>query len=263
MAAPIVPSPIPSDTPSNGWELVWTDEFEQPDGSAPDPEKWTYDIGAGGWGNAELQYYTDTTDNAYIENGHLVIKAVEQVDASQRYTSARVVSRQGGDWTYGRFEIRARLPAGQGIWPAIWMLPTDEVYGIWPASGEIDIMEFIGKEPNTIYGTLHYGAPLESEGAFYELPGENPFSNQFHVYALEWEPEEMRWYVDDVLYQTIDTWFTSGLEDGFPAPFDQRFHLLMNIAVGGVWPGPPDETTEFPQFMYVDYVRVYQSMDAP
>lgn len=256
--APATPTvtPAPTPTPEPTWVLVWTDEFEAPDGSAVDPKKWRFDTGSGGWGNNELQYYTDTTDNAYIEDGNLVIKA-EAVDSWERYTSARLVTHGEASWVYGRFEIRAKLPIGQGIWPAIWMLPAGWHYGGWPVSGEIDIMEYLGHEPARVHGTLHYGNPHTYEGTYYDLD-EGTFADDFHVFALEWEPEEIRWYVDDHLVQTQTEWFTSSDRGEYPAPFDKPFNLLINVAVGGQWPGNPDETTEFPQYMRVDYVRVYE-----
>ncbi|MBN1262581.1 MAG: glycoside hydrolase family 16 protein [Anaerolineae bacterium] len=245
-------------SPADGWQLVWSDEFELPDGSPVDPAKWSCDTGAGGWGNDELQNYTDRLDNAYIEDGALVIKALEDYYRGSRYTSARLVTRGKGDWLYGRIEVRAKLPYGQGIWPAIWMLPTDSAYGEWPRSGEIDIMELVGHNPGVVHGTLHYGTPHTYKGEVYTLPEGERFADDFHVFALEWEPEEIRWYVDGNHTQTQTRWFTSGAEGDYPAPFDRPFHLLLNIAVGGAWPGYPDKTTEFPQAMTVDYVRVYQ-----
>jgi beta-glucanase (GH16 family) len=245
-------------TPNSDWKLVWADEFAGADGSQPDPSKWTYDTGAGGWGNNELEYYTDRPDNAYLEKGSLVIQANKESYQGQDYTSARVVSRQRGDWTYGRIEVRARLPQGQGIWPAIWMMPTDAAYGAWPDSGEIDIMELLGHQPGLVYGTLHYGSPHISQGGTYSLANGAAFSDDYHVFAFEWEPTQMRWYVDGSQYFSMDHWFTSSKGAKFPAPFDRRFYLLLNIAVGGEWPGYPDAATVLPQKMYVDYVRVYQ-----
>jgi beta-glucanase (GH16 family) len=252
------PTPPPTATPTGNWQLVWADEFEAPDGSAVDPAKWSFETGGGGWGNGELQYYTDRLDNAYIEDGALVIRAQREDYGGSRYTSARLVTTNKGDWLYGRFEIRARLPYGKGIWPAIWMLPTDWEYGGWPTSGEIDIMELIGIEPERVYGTIHYGKPHTSSGDHYSLPAGQVFADGYHVFALEWEPGEMRWYVDGYHYQMQTQWFTSSTKGTFPAPFDRRFHLILNLAVGGAWPGYPDETTVFPQYMRVDYVRVYQ-----
>lgn len=264
-------------SPSDAWIQVWSDEFNQSDMSAPDENKWSYDIGTGtlydipdGWGNNELQYYTDRRENSYIQNGKLVIKALRENYGNKSYTSARLISKNKGDWTYGRFVIRAKLPNNRpagvtdqtglnGIWPAIWMLPTDKVYGTWPASGEIDIMEMVGKEivnnNYSIFGTLHFGNPWSYTNSPYNLA----VDGQFHDFSVEWDPGEIRWYVDNHLFQTrrSSEWYSSG-SGGPNKPFDQNFHMLLNLAVGGTWPGSPDASTLFPQTMEVDYVRVYQ-----
>ncbi len=241
-----------------GWQLVWADEF---DSVVLDRHKWNFEIGTGvnGWGNNELQYYTDRAKNAFIQDGRLVIEARRENYAGQEYTSARMTTKNKGDWLYGKFEIRARLPRGKGLWPAIWMLPTDWAYGGWPKSGEIDIMENLGDDTRTVYGTLHYGNdwPDNSHtGKSYFISAGKDFYDDFHLFSIEWDPKEIRWRVDGVLYQTQSRWFTPAA--GYPAPFDKRFHLLLNVAVGGNWPGNPDGGTSFPQRMYIDYVRVYQ-----
>ncbi len=248
-----------SQAPTPEWKLVWADEFE---GAGIDPARWEHEVNARGGGNHELQYYTDRSENSFVENGCLVIRALREKytgpDGTRAYTSARLRTRERGDWLYGKFEIRAKLPSGQGLWPAIWMLPTDWVYGKWAASGEIDIMELLGHEPNKVYGTLHYGGESPDNvhtGSTFTLPA-GDFTQEFHVFGLEWEPEEIRWYVDHVLYAAQTRWRSSG--GAYPAPFDRRFHLLLNVAVGGDFPRNPDETTEFPQQMEIDYVRVYQ-----
>lgn len=242
-----------------GWELIWQDEF---DGSIIDLSKWEHEVNGWGGGNNELQYYTDRDTNSFIENGHLVIQALRETyigpDGTREYTSARLRTLNKGDWKYGRFDIKAQLPFGKGLWPAIWMLPTDWVYGGWPASGEIDIMELLGQEPNVVYGTLHYGGSPPNNvhsGTSYKLPS-GYFSNDFHVFTIEWDTTEFRWFVDGKLYQTQNNWYSTG--HPYPAPFNQRFHLLLNVAVGGNWPGNPDGRTVFPQKMIVDYVRVYK-----
>jgi beta-glucanase (GH16 family) len=240
------------------WQLFWSDEFS---GSAVDTDAWTFEIGDGcpnlcNWGNDELQYYR--AQNATVAGGLLTIQAKAEFFNGYAYTSARMHTRAIGGWRYGRIEIRAKLPAGRGLWPALWMMPTDDVYGTWAASGEIDIMEMRGQEPSRVIGVIHYGgewpANVSAEGA-YVLQGAT-FADDFHVFALEWEEGRMRWYVDDVLFATRTTWWSSG--GAFPAPFDQRFHVIMNLAVGGSFPGPPDGTTVFPASLVVDYVRVYQ-----
>jgi len=242
-----------------GWDLVWNDEF---DGTIINIQKWEHEVNGQGGGNNELQYYTDRPVNSRIEDGKLIIQALEEVytgnDGTRGYTSARLRTANKGDWKYGRFDIKAKLPYGRGLWPAIWMLPTDWVYGGWAASGEIDIMELLGHEPSKIYGTLHYGSTYPNNthtGGSFTLPG-GSFSDDFHLYTLEWDTTEFRWYVDGLQYLTQNQWYSSG--NAYPAPFDQRFHLLLNVAVGGNWPGNPDSTTVFPQTMMVDYVRVYK-----
>ena len=252
-----------------GWTLVWYDEFDGPD---IDTSKWSHEVNGWGGGNNELQYYTARTNNSFIENGNLVIQALEENYSgweyppgggngdwvNRNYTSARLRTKNKGDWTYGRFEARMKLPYGQGLWPAFWMLPTDNVYGGWAASGEIDIMEIVGHEPDILHGTIHFHGEWPdnwSDGASWTLPS-GDFSDDFHVFAIEWEEGEIRWYVDGILYST-KTWWDTTADAPFPAPFDELFHMLLNVAVGGEWPGPPDGTTVFPQRMTVDYVRVY------
>lgn len=241
------------------WTLVWQDEF---DGNGLDATKWTVqtgdgcDLGICGWGNNERQWYQ--ASNAVVANGLLTITARREAAGGLPYTSARLRSAGKGDWTYARVEARARLPQGRGMWPAIWMLPTDETYGGWAASGEIDIMELVGHEPATVHGTLHYGGAWpnnRSSGSSYSL-STGSFADEFHVFALEWEEGVIRWLVDGTPYQTQTSWSTQSAP--FPAPFNQRFHLLVNLAVGGNWPGDPDATTEFPQRLDVDWIRVYQ-----
>ncbi len=213
--------------------------------------------GLPGWGNNERQYYTDNNDT--VANGVLTITAKNDGFGGYPYTSTRIRSINQGDFTYGRFEMRAKLPTGQGMWPAFWMLPTDSsIYGTWAASGEIDVMESIGSNPDRVFGTLHYGGSFPentfSGNATNLAPG--TATSEFHTYAAEWQSGEIRWYIDDVLYSVQNSWFsTSG---PFPAPFDVDFHMLLNLAVGGNLPGNPDGTTVFPQEYVIDYVRVYE-----
>jgi beta-glucanase (GH16 family) len=230
-----------------------------------DDTRWEHEVNAWGGGNNELQYYTDRTLNSFVADGFLVIQALRErytgPEGTREYTSARLRTLNMGDWTYGRFDIRAKLPYGRGLWPAIWMLPTDWAYGGWAASGEIDIMELLGQEPNKVYGTLHYGGEYPDNvqsGRFYVLSG-GSFADDFHLFTLEWESGEFRWYVDGNHYLTQTEWYTEG--HPYPAPFDRRFHLLLNVAVGGNWPGDPDASTVFPQQMVVDYVRVFRKAD--
>lgn len=242
-----------------GWSLIWNDEF---DGDHLDLTKWEYEVNAWGGGNNELQYYTDRLQNSVIQDGNLEIIARKEEytgdDGSRDFTSARIRTLNKGDWLYGRIDVRAKLPTGRGLWPAIWMLPTEWKYGGWPASGEIDIMELLGHEPNKIYGTIHYGGITNNHvhtGSSYSLY-QGTFNDDFHVFTIEWDVDEIRWYVDDILYGKQNEWFTAnGI---YPAPFNEKFHLLLNVAVGGNWPGNPDISTVFPQKMIIDYVRVYE-----
>ena len=270
-----------------GWKLSWHDEFE---GTEIDRAKWDFDIGNGfynydanqwisGWGNEELQYYTREPDNADVKDGKLYIRAIKESLHGCGYTSARLKTRKKDGsplfcQKYGRFEFRAKLPTGQGIWPALWMLPQDERYGPWAASGEIDVLEARGQEPNKVLGTLHYGsrwpANAHSGGEYVFPPGKS--IAEFHVYTVEWEPGEIRWFVDEHQYAKQDFWWSSGKLAGnqgaapaqeadlnpWPAPFDQPFNRIMNVAVGGRFLGKPDKSTRFPAEMVVDYVRVYE-----
>lgn len=249
---------------STACTLIWQDEF---DGVAVDTAKWSFQIGDGtafgipGWGNNEQQYYR--AENATVAAGELTITAKQENFGGKSYTSSRMRTIGLGDWTYGRFETRAKLPSGQGLWPAFWMLSSDpSTYGFWPASGEIDILESKGANPETIYTTLHYGTSyaLGGNGSTFQSNTTvlaNPASN-FHTYAVEWEPSQFRWYIDGVLVHSVSGWFSSG--GPFPAPFDQPFHMLLNFAVGGNFVGNPAATT-FPKEFIVDYVRVYSLPD--
>jgi beta-glucanase (GH16 family) len=232
-----------------GWKLVWNDEFND---SRVDLTKWEYEVNGDGGGNNELQYYTARDTNSYTRDGVLVIQALKEIYQNRQYTSARMRTRNKGDWKYGRFEIRAKLPYSPGIWPAIWMLPTDWEYGGWPKSGEIDIMECLGHDPWKIYGTIHFGSSVSAHqqmGGNYTRSTSSPsFAADFHVFVIEWDSTSVQWYVDSIKYYTA---YKS-------SPFDKRFHLLLNVAVGGNWPGNPNDYTIFPQKMSVDYVRVYQ-----
>lgn len=245
----------------DGYDLLWHDEFN---GTTLNEDIWNRELREPGWTNHELQEYTDSDDNIYVEDGHLVLRAIQTVDENgdTYYTSGKVNSQNNTDFMYGRVEVCARVPEGQGLWPAAWMMPTDEsVYGQWPKCGEIDIMEVLGDQVQTAYQTVHYGAPHGSQQGRMDLTY-GSFAADYHVYAMEWEPGEMRWYIDGECTLTVNDWF-SALEDGteydYPAPFNQTFFVQLNLAVGGDWPGNPDETTNFDTAMFeIDYVRVYQ-----
>jgi beta-glucanase (GH16 family) len=248
---------------AEGYELVWSDEFNGKDGSLPDPAKWTYDVGGSGWGNHELEYYSKRAENSHIEGGKLIITArQENFTASDggkfNYTSARMKTEGLFSQAYGRFEARIKLPAGQGIWPAFWMLGENISSAGWPKCGEIDIMENVGKEPGINHGSLHGPSSTNATSdltATITLPAGQKLADDFHVYAAEWDPGAVRFYMDSTLYATFTT---DQLPAGGTWVFDHRFFLILNVAVGGDWPGSPDVTTKFPQSMIVDYVRVYK-----
>ena len=236
---------------------VWQDEFDYT--GVPDTMKWSHDLGSDGWGNNELQHYTDSIDNASVADGVLTITAKQETKGGRDYTSARLVSKGKGDFLYGRFEIRAKLPAGRGTWPAIWMLPTDWKYGGWPKSGEIDIMEHVGFDPDNIHITAH------TEAYYFKIDTQKTATRiidgattQFHRYRVDWTPDAIRGYIDDALVLEF-----KNEGKGYEVwPFDQRFHLLMNIAVGGDWGGQKGvDRKAFPARMQVDYVRVYKMVD--
>lgn len=258
--------------------MVWSDEFS---GNAIDADKWSHEVNCTGGGNNELQCYTSSAENSFVNSGLLNIVAIKKPtwgpakqddeagynpqdkSVSKEYASARLRSKHKGDWRYGRMDIRAKLPQGQGIWPAIWMLPTDWVYGAWPLSGEIDIMEAVnsnGAGGNAVHGTLHYGkAWPDNQYTGVQYSPAKPVWQEFHTYSIEWEAGEIRWYVDQNHYatQTQAGWYTAAsTQPG--APFDQLFHLILNLAVGGTWPGNPNAQTQFPQTMQIDFVRVYR-----
>ena len=238
------------------YHLVWSDEFDGAADSALDPSKWTYDLGGSGWGNSELEYYTSGTANASMDgSGHLVITAKSESMGGMSYTSARIKTQNLATWTYGRIEARIQVPKGQGIWPAFWMLGSDIVQNPWPACGELDVMENIGREPNIVYGTMHGPGYSGAEGPGGQTSLASPIGDDFHVFAIEWEPQVIRWYLDGTLYSTKTT---SDIPSGANWVFDHPFFIILNVAVGGTWPGNPDGTTVFPQQMLVDYVRVCQ-----
>lgn len=275
--------------PPSPWKQTWSDEF---DGKEIDRTKWDFDLGNGffdyntntwisGWGNNELQYYTKEPENSFVKDGHLHIRAIKESHLGCGYTSAKLRTRKRDGTAlfsqkYGKFEFRAKLPTGQGVWPALWMLPQEDHYGTWPASGEIDVMEARGQEPTKVLGTLHYGAKWPANthsGNDFVFPKNGTIAD-FHTYSVEWEPGEIRWAVDGEVYAKQSFWWSSSKTDGnkgaspkqesdlnaWPAPFDRPFYLIMNVAVGGRFLGNPDKKTTFPVEMVVDYVRVYEKV---
>jgi len=250
-----------------GYTLVFADEF---DGTSLNTANWSYREGDGcpdlcGWGNKELQWYRP--ENITVSGGNLIITAKEESYGGRDYTSSQIISKHKQDFKYGRIEASIKLPRGHGMWPAFWMMSSDDVYGTWAASGEIDIME-AKNTPMEIRGNLHFGGqyPDNAKTGSSAYADGSDFSQDYHLYSIEWDPKEIRWYCDNNLYKSTDVWWTGSKEDNgtFPAPFDQRFYILLNVAVGGTYMDcyvPECITAEFPQKMYVDYVRVYQKTD--
>lgn len=245
---------------ADGYHLLWHDEF---DGTELNLDNWTVEEREPGWTNNELQAYVNSEENVYVEDGKLVLKANKGKDAKglTAYTSGKVNSKSKRQFLYGKVVVRAKVPAGQGLWPAIWMMPQDEsFYGQWPKCGEIDIMEILGNQTKILYSNIHYGLPHGESQGTYTL--DTSFSKDYHEFGLEWEPDEMRFFVDGQLFHTVNNWYTAveGEDEvTYPAPFDQPFFVQMNLAVGGDWPGDPDGTTDFDKAkLSVDYVRVYQ-----
>jgi beta-glucanase (GH16 family) len=247
-----------------GWTLTFRDEFDAKDGTPVDDTKWVHETGGGGWGNAEREYYTNKVENSVQRGGNLVITATKDGTAGLtcwygacQYTSARLITKDKFTQKLGRFEAKIKIPYGQGMWPAFWMLGDDIGTTGWPGCGEIDIMENIGREPGTNHGSLHGpgysgGSPLTGT---ITLPGGEKLSDKFHIYAMEWDAAEIRFYLDsDTPYETHKPSDVAGKK----WVYDHPFFMLLNVAVGGGWPGDPDGTTVFPQTMLVDYVRVYQ-----
>ena len=251
-----------NDWDREGWDIVWQDEF---DGESLDINKWSHEVGGHGFGNNELQYYTDDSSNSFVDNGILHIRAkyepagIGSPNNLRNFSSARLRTVGKGDWQYGRIDVKAKIALGQGIWPAIWMLPSDWIYGGWPKSGEIDIMEHVGHDEGRIHGSVHtesYNHIIGTQRTNSKLI-EN-VKTLFHLYSIEWSEQKIDFFIDDTLHFTFKNDFTNDFRTW---PFNERFHLLLNVAVGGNWPGPPNNTTVFPQDMEVDYVRVYEKQE--
>ena len=249
------------DAPSayTGYTLAWADEFNS---GSLNSTAWSNQNGDGcsinlcGWGNNELEYYTDRPDNLFFQDGKLIIEAKKENYSGKNYTSSKILTSGKKTFKFGRIDIRAKLPKGKGIWPALWLLPQSNVYGGWPTSGEIDLMELVGHEANKVYGTLHYGpGPGSTQiSRSYTLPT-GTFNDEFHVFSLEWKQDQLKWFIDNTLYSTVNK---ADLVATATYPFNESFYFIINLAVGGNWPGSPDATTSFPQWLIVDYVRVYQ-----
>ena len=252
-------------TPSiEGYNPLWSDEF---DGDKLDETKWNREKREPGWTNNELQEYTESDENIFVKDGKLVLKAIKtEKNGKAYYTSGKVNGWNKSQFQYGKVVVSAKVPEGQGLWPAIWMMPNQEsYYGQWPKCGEIDIMESLGNDTTVSYSTIHYGEPHAEQQGTITKEGDERFSAKFHEYSVEWEPGEMRFYTDGELVLTCNDWFTAeeGMDDKpYPAPFNQPFQIQMNLAVGGNWPGNPDSTTDFSKAEFqIDYVRVYQKAE--
>ena len=244
-----------------GYTLKWEDQFN---GDSLDRDSWNVELHEPGWVNNELQEYVDSPENIYVKDGNLVLKPVKTTgsDGKVSYTSGRVNTQNKHNFKYGLFEARAKVPAGQGFLPAFWMMPANEnLYGQWPRCGEIDIMEVLGNDTKTSYGTIHYGNPHSESQGKHILENGN-FSDEYHTFSVEWEPGKISWYVDGTLIHTENDWYSVTEGQGevtYPAPFDQPFYIILNLAVGGNWPGNPDETTDIDNAAFmIDYVKVYQ-----
>jgi len=254
-------------TADTAWNLVWSDECNGAAGAAVDATKWNMVNSGGGFGNGELEFYTNRTANSYYDgNGNLVIKTMKESYNGSNYTSAKLYSQRKGDWTYCKADIRAKLPKGRCVWPAFWMMPTQSAYGGWPACGEIDIMEERGDHPGSVGSTIHFGNPWKYIGQSYNLPANQTFDTAYHNFGMEWEAGTLRFYVDNILFETrvASEWYTSGATKAAKpnAPFDENFYMQLNTAIGG--PNTPytgnqnPDDAVFPQYMYIDYVHIYQ-----
>ena len=245
----------------NEYTLMWSDNFK---GTELNRNDWNVETHDAGWVNAESQAYVDDEKNIYVEDGNLILRPIRQknADGTETITSGRVNTQGKHDFTYGLFEVRAKVPTGKGFLPAFWMMPTDEnLYGQWPRCGEIDAMEVMGQENNKLYGTIHYGNPHSEKQGTYTLENGN-FTDEYHTFACDWEPGKITWYVDGVKYHEADDWYSTTEGQGtvaYPAPFDQPFYAILNLAVGGSWVGYPDENTKINSSAYIiDYVKIFQ-----
>ena len=237
--------------PLDGWMLQWSDEFN---GTSLDGSKWQLELNEGDHG---MSAYTSRPQNLYVSDGCLVIQAQKENYSGKPYTSSQISSRNKGHWKYGRFDIRAKLPYGKGMWPAIWMMPNNPAYGGWPRSGEIDIMENLGDNTQLLIATLHYGTTNQMSQGTYTTPADQSLSDTFHVYTMIWDTNSFAFYLDSTHnYWNCDEWSPNNV--AYPKPFDQSFFMMFDLAVGGSWGGPPDNSTVFPQKMLVDWIRVYK-----
>lgn len=241
-----------------GYRLTWSNEF---DGDTLPANEWSYEKGDGcpelcGWGNNELEYYVNSRGNLFFQNGCMIIRAKKQSQGGKQYTSARIKTEGKKTFKFGRVDIRAVMPVGKGIWPAFWFMPENSLYGSWPRSGELDMMEYLGHEPDKVYGTVHFGPGPGSKQISRNISADTRLNEAFHLYSLIWEEDKIQWLLDEKLYATITK---TDLGDAV-YPFNEEFYLIIRLAVGGNWPGNPDASTEFPQHLVVDYVRVFEKL---
>ncbi|HEX2959089.1 MAG TPA: family 16 glycosylhydrolase [Chitinispirillaceae bacterium] len=252
MLVALLPMTSADAQPLKGWSLVWSDEFND---TTLDAKKWQLELNEGDHG---ITTYTDRVENLQVSGGCLALQARKENLGDQPYTSTQVSTRNKGYWKYGRFDIRAKLPYGKGMWPAIWMMPNRPVaYGVWPKSGEIDIMENLGDNPRLLYSTLHFGTTNQMIQGTFTTPAGQSLSDSFHVFTMIWDTGSFAFYVDSVNnYWNTNTWSPNNVT--YPKPFDQPFFMMFDLAVGGSWGGPPDNATIFPQKMLIDWIRVYK-----
>jgi beta-glucanase (GH16 family) len=259
---PPVDDPLPTPPVVGNWRQTWSDDFDGPANTAPDRSKWAYDIGGHGWGNRQLEFDTDQLSNAHLDgDGALVITAIKQKYGNNEYTSARLRTQDRFQQRYGRFEARMRLPEGAGLWPAFWLLGSNLASAGWPACGELDVMEHRGREPGTIHGSAHgpgYSGDNPKTDS-YTLPAGDSFADDYHVFAIEWSPDEVHWFVDKAHYHALRA---DSMPSGQPWVFDGPMFMIVNLAVGGWFGGDVDDAI-FPRSMQVDYVRAYEAIDTP
>lgn len=257
IAAILLAGQAQAQTAPKKWKLVWTENFN---GNRLDTNTWNYEVNDWGGGNHEYQYYTARDSNSYVKGGMLHIRGLKEEFKTRHYTSARLTTRYKKDFTFGKMEIRAKIPTGKGMWPAIWMMPTDDKFGSWPLSGEIDIMETKGQYPDTLYGTAHFGpSPPHNrwKGALTELEVPKGRGNDFHVYGIEWKKDTIAWYVDGRKYHEVTRADVTNI-NGVPYPFNERFHFILNLAIGGDFVGGAPDDKALPNEFLVDYIKVWQ-----
>ncbi|HYE68532.1 MAG TPA: glycoside hydrolase family 16 protein [Anaerovoracaceae bacterium] len=240
----------------SGWYLVWNDEFGN--NNVIEDRYWTLQTGGGIWGNNELQNYSDRPENCCVEDGKLIIKGRKEDYQNYQFTSARITTKEKIDFLYGKIEVKAKFPRGKGLFPAIWLLPCDDNYVGRKRNGELDLVEILGNDPTTIYGVAHYSLENQNRSFVKYSCDSTDFSKDFHVYSIEWSPQDIKWFVDDNVYFTLDLDSTF---DNTYNPFNKKFYLIMNLAIGGDWPGNDFDNTGFPSLFEIEYVRYYKPVN--